>query len=397
MKAIQEAKAEDATLEESTLRIETNRNNTAPLTGSIPGPRQNGWARFPPVGRRRRHRNNYRNEPIPPAPAPLPQPLLPPFPNNLNPHPNFQAPAWQPNQNAAFVNNNTVVEAWRNQVYPRVENYTGQGTQIPQPHADLNFARENVRQIQEAMQQNRFDRFNAQNQPENVDFNVDAELDRNARDIEFLIAANRVQDFRADMDRRRSQVRRRNSDRDDQSIPLQYPNPAFFNFARNYQHPGLANQPQVHAQQPQQERVQGQLLVSNSGQQIDPGFAYTNNFGNLPAQDLINTPQFALQRANTWRDQFRPPTPIPRDASYHNRPNNVFVNRGQPLRRRTMPAPDMNNFGNNNATNNDNWDLWNNGGPIQNQTNNINQNANDGGQHNGPVQQPRIYPGFNFF
>lgn len=392
VKAIQEAKAEDATLEESTLRIETNRNTnntTAPVAKQMPEAQQNRWARFPPIGGRRRHRNHHRNEPVAPFQAP---PLFPAFPGAFDPPPPFYAPDLQQNQNAAFANNNAAVEAWRNQVHPPAVGIAGQGIQAPQPNADLNFARENVRQLQEAIQWNRLDQFDIQNQPDNMDFNVDAELDRNARDVEFLIAANRVQDFRADMERRRSQVRRRNSERDDQNAPLQYPNPAFFNLAKNFQQPGFANQPQAMVPQPQQGQIYAQPQAHNDIQQANHGFEPV--LARPPAQNLFNPPQFPLQRANTWRDQFRPPTPIPRNAGNHSQAGNVIINRGHPLRRRTMPAPEMNDFGNNNAVNNQTRNFQGNRNPTQN-----NGNANNviQGQHNGSFQQPQNYPGFNFF
>lgn len=408
LKAIKEAKAQDSSIEESTLQIETGRKPpTLSTDTNILRPmnaifiQQNGLGRIEQAARRRRRRRNYQDEPAMPAPLPLPVMPIPP------PAYNFPQPAnpilgWNEQGYAAPHGGNGAIEAWRNQIQAPPPGYGGQANVFAQPpNNDLNIAREEVRHLQEDIErygrapENRhyYDEqmMEAPNVPLNDDFNLDVELNDNARQLDVLIQANRLHGFRADMERRRSLVRRRNSERENENAPLQFPNPAFFNLNRNYQPQGQMDQPQPFAPLPQ---VQNNNNNQNQ-QQIEPGVRQVNGFAGYPAQNVFNASQAPIQRANTWRDQFRPATPIPQQAYplNQNGPTTGVMNRAHPLRRRTLPAPTPNAYGNENAVNQGNWNLLGNHDPMQN-------NAHQG---NFPVrrqshgQADQQYPGFNYF
>ena len=312
LKAIEEAKATDETVEESVLRIDTGKPTVVPTPVQPPLPAGlNGLAALQAhhaaiqqahnriqgerpllaqhrVRGRRRDRDGIdrRNEQgaapqvdmAPQFPAP-PQPLF-----------------------ANIVNNNNPVNigAWRNNVV-HVNN---------DPRRDYRAVRPGIAQAQNQVQHNA-------GVPPAL-----PPLDLNPGQNDLNEVLNRIHGLDAEGDRMRQALfQRRNPGRGNQNHLLH----RLHNFD-----PGERAQQREARNAPHQD-IWARTQARNQ-QAIDTARQFhIGNFGNhnVINNQFLNDPFGVQNDRNAWREQFRPPTPIPA--------NNI-MDRGRPQRRRTIPV-----------------------------------------------------------
>ncbi|KAK5939396.1 hypothetical protein PMZ80_008700 [Knufia obscura] len=323
-KAIEKAKAEDDSIDETVLQIESGKGKAtarAAVAPNLPGPQ-------PPAPRRRVRAHAYRDR-LDAMREQLREqrryaavvPIMGVAPPEYGM--NNAGPA-APQQRRAMMGNPVVAAA----AAPILANNAGIGYgvpgQLPNLARDPNAMPQQWRQAGGDIFRDIWQRRIAQ-----LDDGVGAAANNNADEQDMLDTGNRIHNYRADMARRReTQLQRRNTVQNNAHQPLQFPNPAFLNLKNPLQRQAVfadQGQPQGMDQQAQRPQVQ------NNGAWLPEIPHHDGLFDHFDFDDDFGDP-------GDWLGDFQPAAPLPA--------NTGVMDRGRPFRRQTMPDHAFNVGGN---------------------------------------------------